>query len=69
MRRILSVANQGCPAPESGGARRGRRSSRPPAESKDGLPLFPVRSGAAVVTLGLVNRLRDESPWLPACRE
>lgn len=28
----------------------------------DGLPLFPVQPGAGVVTLELVNRLRDEMP-------
>jgi len=27
-----------------------------------GLPLFPVQPNAGVVTLELVNRLRDESP-------
>lgn len=29
---------------------------------KDGLPLFPIQSDARVVTLELVNQLRDESP-------
>ena len=29
---------------------------------RNGVPLFPARRGAAVVTLELVNRLRDESP-------
>ncbi len=30
--------------------------------SKHGLPLFPVQPDAGVVTLELVNQLRDESP-------
>ena len=30
--------------------------------TRQGLPLFPVQPGAGVVTLELVNRLRDESP-------
>jgi hypothetical protein len=29
---------------------------------KHGLPLFPVKPDAGVVTLELVNRLRDETP-------
>jgi hypothetical protein len=28
--------------------------------TRNGLPLFPVRSGAGIATLELVNRLRDE---------
>jgi hypothetical protein len=32
----------------------------PPGESRGGVPLFPVREGSGVVTLELVNRLRDE---------
>jgi hypothetical protein len=28
--------------------------------TRSGLPLFPVQSGAGVVTLELVNQLRDE---------
>jgi len=35
---------------------------RPSVSTKHGLPLFPVRPDAAVVTLELVNRLRDETP-------
>ena len=34
---------------------------RPPVASKHGLPQFPVQPDACVVTLDLVNRLRDES--------
>ncbi len=35
----------------------------PEAESRrNGVPLFPVQPGAAVVTMELVNRLRDEAP-------
>ncbi len=30
--------------------------------TKHGLPLFPVQPNAGVVTLELVNRLRDERP-------
>jgi hypothetical protein len=35
---------------------------RPPTSTKHGLPLFPVQPGARVVTLELVNHLRDETP-------
>ena len=35
---------------------------RVPVASKHGLPVFPVQSEAGVVTLELVNRLRDETP-------
>jgi hypothetical protein len=35
---------------------------RIPVASKHGLPMFPVQSDAGVVTLGLVNQLRDETP-------
>jgi len=35
---------------------------RTPVSTKHGLPLFPVRPDAGVVTLELVNRLRDEAP-------
>ena len=35
---------------------------KPSVSEKDGLPLFPVSSGAGVATLELVNRLRDEAP-------
>ena len=31
-------------------------------DKKHGLPVFPVQSDAGVVTLELVNRLRDETP-------
>ncbi len=30
--------------------------------TRHGLPVFPVQPNAAVVTLELVNRLRDEAP-------
>jgi hypothetical protein len=33
-----------------------------PVSTKQGLPLFPVQPDAGVVTLELVNRLRDETP-------
>ena len=36
--------------------------SRASISKKHGLPLFPVRPDAGVVTLELVNRLRDETP-------
>ena len=29
---------------------------------RNGVPLFPVKPGASVVTMDLVNRLRDEAP-------
>jgi hypothetical protein len=32
------------------------------SETVNGVPLFPTKPGAAVVTLELVNRLRDEAP-------
>lgn len=35
---------------------------RAPVSTKHGLPVFPVQSGAGVITLELVNRLRDEAP-------
>jgi hypothetical protein len=35
---------------------------RPSVSSKHGLPLFPVQPDAGVVTLELVNHLRDELP-------
>ena len=31
-------------------------------ETRHGVPLFPVQQGASVVTLELVNQLRDEIP-------
>jgi hypothetical protein len=30
--------------------------------TRNGLPLFPIQSNAGVVTLELVNQLRDEQP-------
>ena len=33
-----------------------------PTSKKHGLPLFPVQPAAGVVTLELVNQLRDEVP-------
>ena len=41
-----------------------RKSLRPPAPAteRDGIPLLPVRRPGAVVTLEVVNALRDESP-------
>lgn len=33
-----------------------------PMANKNGLPLFPVKSKAGVVTMELINRLRDETP-------
>ncbi len=32
------------------------------SNSRNGVPLLPVRSGSTPVTLDLVNRLRDELP-------
>ncbi|MBN2549081.1 MAG: antitoxin [Anaerolineales bacterium] len=32
------------------------------AANRNGLPLFPVQAEAGVVTLELVNQLRDEAP-------
>jgi hypothetical protein len=41
-----------------------RKSLHPPAASKErnGVPLLPVRRPGAVVTLEIVNALRDELP-------
>jgi hypothetical protein len=41
-----------------------RRSLRPPqmAQVRNGVPLLPVRNPAAIVTLDIVNGLRDELP-------
>ena len=33
-----------------------------PSALRYGVPLFPVRPDAAVVTLELINQLRDETP-------
>jgi hypothetical protein len=30
--------------------------------TRDGLPLFPIQPDAGIVTLELVNQLRDEAP-------
>ncbi len=35
---------------------------RPPVTKKHGVPQFPVRQKGGVITLELVNRLRDEMP-------
>jgi hypothetical protein len=35
---------------------------RHPAKRRNGVPLFPVKPGGAMVTMELVNRLRDEAP-------
>jgi hypothetical protein len=35
---------------------------RPDAATRNGVPLFPRRPGAPLVTLELVNQLRDEAP-------
>lgn len=46
-------------------ARRGLGAAAPSRGTRavrNGLPLLPVRKGAAPVTLELVNRLRDELP-------
>jgi len=34
----------------------------PPPQTRNGVPLLPVRPGAKLVTLEIVNRLRDELP-------
>lgn len=33
-----------------------------PGDTRTGVPLFPVSAAGGVVTLELVNRLRDEAP-------
>jgi hypothetical protein len=35
---------------------------QPTSATRNGVPLFPVRPDAGVVTLELVNQLRDEAP-------
>jgi hypothetical protein len=35
---------------------------KPTSTTRHGVPLFPVRPDAGVVTLELVNQLRDETP-------
>ena len=35
---------------------------RNPVSKKHGLPLFPIKYDAGVITLELVNHLRNESP-------
>jgi hypothetical protein len=41
-----------------------RKSLRPPAVSteRNGIPLLPVRRPGAIVTLDIVNALRDDDP-------
>ncbi|NJM07845.1 CopG family transcriptional regulator [Candidatus Gracilibacteria bacterium] len=34
---------------------------------RNGIPLFPVQPGAQLITLELVNLLRDELPGQPTC--
>jgi hypothetical protein len=36
--------------------------SKVKGRERNGVPLFPVKPGASVVTMALVNRLRDETP-------
>lgn len=45
-----------------------RKSLRPPAAAteRNGIPLLPVRRPNAIVTLDIVNALRDELPR-PSC--
>ena len=35
---------------------------RPASKRRNGVPLFQVKPGSAVVTMELVNRLRDDAP-------
>ena len=42
-------------------ARKGLRRDRA-SRSRNGVPLFDTQPGSTVVTLELVNRLRDEAP-------
>jgi hypothetical protein len=37
-------------------------SQRDAPATRNGVPLFPVQPGAGIVTLELVNKLRDEAP-------
>ena len=36
--------------------------AKPRGRERNGVPLFPSKPGAGVVTMDLVNRLRDEVP-------
>jgi hypothetical protein len=36
--------------------------SKVEGRERNGVPIFPVRPGASIVTMELVNRLRDEAP-------
>ena len=43
-------------------ARQALRPSQPSGNTRNGVPLLPVRAGATPVTPELVNQLRDELP-------
>lgn len=43
-------------------ARHSLQRRAPAAKMRNGIPLLPVRDPTAVITLELVNRLRDEEP-------
>ena len=43
-------------------ARRALRLERSPATSRNGVPLLPISNPNSVVTLEIVNALRDEEP-------
>ena len=42
--------------------RQALRPSQPSGNTRNGVPLLPVRTGAAPVTPELINQLRDELP-------
>jgi hypothetical protein len=44
-------------------ARKGLKPVTEPQRYRNGVPLMPVRPGSGVVTLEMVNRLRDEEDW------
>ena len=37
-------------------------SQRDAGTERNGVPLFPIQPGASVVTLEIINQLRDETP-------
>jgi hypothetical protein len=43
-------------------ARQALTASQTGGEVRDGVPLFPLRPDGGIVTLELVNQLRDETP-------
>lgn len=75
MRKTLDIDDDVLLAAEEIGRQRGidigkalselARKSLPqklPCSKKNGLPLFPIKPSAGIVTMEIVNKLRDELP-------